>query len=78
MMRYFSVMCLFLSLNTVFSQAPSQAASGQLTVCRLFSDHGVLQRQKPLPVWGKSKPNDTILVKLGTQSRSTVADTEGS
>jgi sialate O-acetylesterase len=78
MMRYLSVICLFLSLNTAFSQAPNQAVSEQLTVCRLFSNHGILQRQKPLPVWGKSKPNDTILVKLGTQSRSTVADTEGS
>jgi hypothetical protein len=66
MMRYLSVMCLFLSLNTAFSQAPSQAAFEQLTVCRLFPDHGILQRQKPLPVWGKSKPNDMVLVKLGT------------
>jgi sialate O-acetylesterase len=54
------------------------AAFAQLSVCRLFSDHAVLQRQKPLPVWGKSRPNDTITVKLGTQTRSAVANTEGS
>jgi sialate O-acetylesterase len=56
----------------------SNVAFGQLSVCRLFSDHAVLQRQKPLPVWGKSKPNDTISVKLGPQTRLAVADTEGS
>ena len=52
-------------------------AFAQLKLARLFSDHAVLQRQKPLPVWGWAKPNDTISVSLAGQKLSTVANTEG-
>lgn len=39
----------------------------------LFSDHMVLQRQLPIPVWGKASPGSTIRVRLDSlvvQSRS--------
>jgi sialate O-acetylesterase len=55
----------------------SQIAVAQLSVCRLFSDHAVLQRQKPLPIWGKTKAYDKITVQFAHKMRTTVADTEG-
>ena len=57
--------------------ATGNQAFAQLKLARLFSDHAVLQRQKPLPVWGWAKPNDTISVSLAGQKLSTVANTEG-
>lgn len=57
--------------------ASGNQAFAQLKLARLFSDHAVLQRQKPLPVWGWAKPNETISVSLAGQTLSTVANTEG-
>ncbi|MBL7816591.1 MAG: hypothetical protein JNL70_16340 [Saprospiraceae bacterium] len=56
----------------------AQALSAQIKLCRLFSDHAILQRQKPLPVWGSAKPNETLTVNLAGQTQKIQADTEGS
>jgi sialate O-acetylesterase len=60
--------CLLLSVQSLFAQ---------LKICRLFSDHAVLQRQKPLPVWGKANPKDEITINFANKIQKTVADTEG-
>ncbi|GAB3762165.1 sialate O-acetylesterase [Spirosoma pomorum] len=44
---------------------------------RLFSDHVVLQRQKPIPVWGWASPREEVTVTLAGQSRRTKANTDG-
>jgi sialate O-acetylesterase len=43
----------------------------------LFSDHMVLQRDVPFPVWGFADPGETIRVTLGSASRQTVAASDG-
>lgn len=53
------------------------ASFAQLKVARLFSEHAVLQRQKPLPVWGWATPNEKVTVQLAAQTQSTVADASG-
>ncbi|WP_031527194.1 sialate O-acetylesterase [Dyadobacter crusticola] len=55
----------------------SQAAFCQLKLARLFSDHVVLQRQKPIPVWGWSKPGEKVKVTLAGQSLEGKADNSG-
>lgn len=55
-------------------------ASAQLRFARLFSDHAVLQRGKPIPVWGWAAPNETVNVYLKgqtSQTREAVADSTG-
>lgn len=54
-----------------------QAMSAKLAICRLFSDHAVLQRQKPIPVWGWSRPNEVLSVSLAGETLTTRADGEG-
>jgi sialate O-acetylesterase len=49
----------------------------QLKLARLFSDHVVLQRQKPIPVWGWASPNEKISVSLANQTQNTQADIAG-
>ncbi|HRE83036.1 MAG TPA: sialate O-acetylesterase [Opitutaceae bacterium] len=43
----------------------------------LFRDHAVLQRDRPLPVWGTAQPGEKIHVTLGETKGSTTADNYG-
>jgi sialate O-acetylesterase len=43
----------------------------------IFSDHLVLQRDLPLPVWGTATPGAAIGVTLATTSATTTADAQG-
>lgn len=43
----------------------------------LFSDHIVLQRGKPVAVWGWADPGENVTVKFGDQSKSATADKDG-
>ncbi|MCF0057042.1 sialate O-acetylesterase [Dyadobacter sp. CY356] len=49
----------------------------QIKLARLFSDHVVLQRQKPIPVWGWAKPKESVTVTLAGQTIKAKADTSG-
>lgn len=43
----------------------------------IFSDHAVLQRDRPLPVWGWSTPGDTVHVTFDKQALDGVAGPDG-
>ncbi|MCF0063119.1 sialate O-acetylesterase [Dyadobacter chenwenxiniae] len=60
---------LFLLLNT--------SVFAQVKLARLFSDHVVLQRQKPIPVWGWAKAGEKVKVTLAQQALQTKADASG-
>ena len=47
------------------------------TIPHIFSDNMVLQRDKPIPVWGWLNPGDTVQVSFGTQSKKATADAQG-
>ncbi len=49
----------------------------QLRLSRLFSDHAVLQRQKPVPVWGWANPEEPVTVTLAGQTQQTKAGKDG-
>ena len=54
--------------------------NAQLRFARVFSDHAVLQRGKPLPVWGWAAPNEPVTVFLNgpiAQTRQALADASG-
>jgi sialate O-acetylesterase len=42
-----------------------------------FTDHMVLQREIPVPVWGEADPGAMILVEFADQRRTDVADSNG-
>lgn len=48
-----------------------------LTLPRIFSDNMVLQRNKPIPVWGEGLPGQRIEVMMNGQNVSTVIDESG-
>ena len=70
MMRVAAVLLLGSSGMT----APIKAPAG-VAVSPLFSDHMVLQRDKPLPVWGTAPAGTHVTVKFGSQEKSAEADT---
>lgn len=43
----------------------------------LFSDHTVLQRGKPVPVWGWADPGESVRVEFGGQKVATRTDDQG-
>ena len=49
----------------------------EVKLARIFSDHVVLQRQKPIPVWGWANPNESVSVSLGDQNKTANADANG-
>ncbi len=48
-----------------------------LTTAAVFSDHMVLQRGKPIPVWGTCTPGEPVTVTLGGEKRTAYADQQG-
>lgn len=43
----------------------------------MFAEHAVLQRDQALPVWGWSKPGDTVTVELAGKSATATAGADG-
>ena len=42
-----------------------------------FQDHAVLQRDKPIPVWGLTRPRAKVTVTFGSETASVTADASG-
>ncbi|MEK0447524.1 MAG: hypothetical protein RLZZ399_2845 [Verrucomicrobiota bacterium] len=49
----------------------------ELFVPPVFSDHMVLQRDTPVPVWGRAKPGAEITVRCEAQTKRTTTDSQG-
>lgn len=52
-------------------------ANAKVSLPQLFSDGMVLQRNQPLPVWGWAAAGESITVRLGKATATTVADDQG-
>lgn len=50
---------------------------GQVRLPRIFGDNMVLQREKPIAVWGWASPKEKIKVRFHNQEKTTVADKSG-
>ncbi len=49
----------------------------QLHLSAIFNDHMVLQRDKPVKIWGAAKSGDDVTVLIGEKKGSVVADKNG-
>ena len=43
----------------------------------IFGDHMVLQRDKPVPVWGTADPGEEVTVEFAGQTKASTADKDG-
>jgi sialate O-acetylesterase len=55
---------------------PAQAQGLELPV--IFSDHMVMQRGKPVLVWGRDKPGTELVIQFGKQQKKSKARLDGS
>lgn len=62
-------------LSGLWATASSHAG---LTVAGVFSDHAVLQRGMPVPVWGTTDPGENVTVAFGAQTKTVAAGQDGS
>ncbi len=65
-----SFLCIFfvLLISPVFSQ---------LRLPAIFSDHMILQRDKPVKIWGSANAGEMVRIAIGTVNESTRADRDG-
>lgn len=66
------VICVALALFASVS-----TATADLTLPTIFGDHMVLQRQRPVPVWGTASPGETVQVSIAGQQQTVRADKDG-
>ncbi|MDD4922313.1 MAG: sialate O-acetylesterase [Bacteroidales bacterium] len=67
--RMIPVLCL--CLFSFFS------ANAAVTLHPLFCDHMVLQREKPLPVWGKANPGEKVSVTFNGETKTVETQADG-
>jgi sialate O-acetylesterase len=53
------------------------AARGEVTLPHVFSSNMVLQRDRPVPVWGWAQPGEKVTVEFGQQEKWATADASG-
>ncbi len=52
-------------------------SAADLKLAAVFSDHMVIQREKPVPVWGWADAGESITIEFAGQEKSTTADAKG-
>lgn len=52
-------------------------ARAEISLPAIFSDHAVLQRDRPIVVWGTASPDEAVEATLGSQQATTRADKAG-
>jgi sialate O-acetylesterase len=53
------------------------AARADVRLPAIFSDHAVLQREMPVPVWGWADPGEEVTVTIAGQTQRATADEKG-
>ncbi len=61
----------------LFAMLSFSQVKAQLSFARIFTDHAVIQREKPSPVWGWATPGQIVGVKFGERSQIAKADKNG-
>ncbi len=64
-------------LFLVFISLATGLLHADMTLPRVFGDNMVLQRDRPIPVWGKADPGEKITVAFADQKQATTADENG-
>ena len=72
-----SIHVLGVSLAATFALAAQTTATAAVEFSTPFGDGMVLQRGRPVPVWGAAAPGEAVVVRFAGQEKRTAADAEG-
>lgn len=61
----------------LLSVASGTVQAEEVRLPGLFSDHMIMQRDRPVPVWGTAKPGEMVTVTIANQRKSAQADKAG-
>lgn len=56
---------------------PGLVAHAEIRLPKVFGDHMVVQRDRPVIIWGWAQPGETLTLQLATESRQTKANEQG-
>ena len=62
--------------NTVYTAISKEYA--ELQIAPIFSDNMVLQRNKPIAIWGKGTPNSEVTITFNNTTKSSIVLADGS
>lgn len=74
-MPFLRILAVFLATCAAVSFTPG--ARGQVRMPKIFGDGMVLQRQKPVKIWGVSAPGSKIEVSFGGRAKAAIAGADG-
>ena len=74
---FYSLMIFCGQTTESFSQSKNNDSKYSLHLSKIFANEMVLQRDKPVPVWGKAKAGSKVTVSFSGQLKSTHAGTDG-
>ena len=75
MQKYLSRCLVVVALLAASSAGPQARADVKLP--KVFGSHMVLQRERPLPIWGWADPGEEVTVQLDEVARTAKADARG-
>src|SRR5476649_2901377 len=75
--KLFPTMRSFLLAPLGLLLALAAAARADITLPKIFGDGMVLQRELPVPVWGKAAAGEDVTVRFAGQEKKTKADSAG-
>lgn len=64
-------------LFSVLALISSVQLFADITLPKIFGDNMVLQRNKPIPIWGWGKPNEKITIRFNHQTKNVTTDLNG-
>lgn len=64
-------------INVVLSFLWICPANAQVVLPKIIGHNMVLQRNKPVPIWGYATPGESVSVKFGGQNKNAVTDASG-
>ena len=77
MRKIFSLIVLALGAALIFGPAQARPTGPEVRMPRVFGDHMVFQRGKPLVVWGWAAPGEKVTVALNGNKKEAAADATG-
>jgi sialate O-acetylesterase len=67
----------FRFLTALLLLSTASAARAEVQICAIFSDHMVMQRDAPVPVWGRADADENVTVAFAGQTKNATAAADG-